>query len=714
MRNNANTCPWALLKINGDDCTYNGSNAALQTTYYMPDPWVGPSPSSAFYSSTIGTNKPLPGDSNKVEPDVTVDLAVGVGNVISGTIEIGAVAIHNFSAGASTGRGEETWASRTVILAPKAADIVNGNELIIGSFGFPAYLQPDPGLPGLFGDEFTSEQGADSNGSSADIPYWDPASHSNVGIATWEDESVAATATLGGGNRTPGTVASIGTTATHSSTGYGCVDTDLGTGGGGGACNSASALENRGGFENVLLKVQTDGAGGITGVEGILVQETLSVRNGRSWVAWRFSAAPADAMDDVYTVIQDSTNNILDVGANDVNFGSSTTASISLAPDQSGQAMEQNSPGDPTAITVSYSPVAGFSGTETFGYTMTDTETPPNTDAATVTVTVIPYGATDDSASTALNTPVTIPVGANDIGFAEPAEATISSPAGNGVATVTAGNSPGDPLNITVDYTPNPGFAGMDSFAYTMDDSVNPPDTATVTVNVVGNLVPVAPDAAVTTGEGFGIRIVVDDLSGVDFGDLPSTVVISTDPVNGSAVIDSGGGQWAVIYTPDLLFDGADAVGYTIEDIDGEMATGTIGISVGPPLVPKAVDDSFVVPPGVATTIDVRGSQDQQGSGAMINHTVQITQQPDHGSATVDADNLVIYTPDDGFNGDVDTFQYELTDENGDSDTATVTVTVTSFANSQLPAAKVSALSPLSLVSMIGFGWMLRRKRKES
>ncbi|MDP7154232.1 MAG: hypothetical protein QF897_07290, partial [Gammaproteobacteria bacterium] len=70
--------------------------------------------------------------------------------------------------------------------------------------------------------------------------------------------------------------------------------------------------------------------------------------------------------------------------------------------------------------------------------------------------------------------------------------------------------------------------------------------------------------------------------------------------------------------------------------------------------------------------------------------------------------------PDDGFNGDVDTFQYELTDENGDSDTATVTVTVTSFANSQLPAAKVSALSPLSLVSMIGFGWMLRRKRKES
>lgn len=286
VRNNSNTCPWALLKINGDDCTYNGSNAALQTAY-STDPWVGPAPSSGFYSSTIGTATPSAGD-GKVSPTMTANLTVGGGNLISGTLTIGAVAVHNFSAGGTAGRGEETWASRTITLAPKVADIVNGNELIIGSAGFPAYLLHDNTLnPG--GDDFTSETGADSNGSSADILYWDPASMSNIGIATWEDEFVPGVVFTGGGNRTVGTVASIGTTATQSSTGYSCVDSNLGTGGVGGACASLSSLEGRGDFENILLKIQTDGAGGITGVEGFLVQESLSGRNGRTWVAWTFN-----------------------------------------------------------------------------------------------------------------------------------------------------------------------------------------------------------------------------------------------------------------------------------------------------------------------------------------------------------------------------------------------------------------------------------------
>ncbi len=286
VRNNSNTCPWALLKINGDDCTYNGSNAALQTLY-STDPWVGPAPSSGFYSSSIGTATPSAGD-GKVAPNVTANITIGTGNTVSGTLTIGSVAIHNFSAGGTAGRGEETWASRTLTLAPKAADIVNGNELIIGSAGFPAYLLHDNTLnPG--GDDFTSETGADSNGSSADVPYWDPASMSNIGIATWEDEFVTENAS-GNINRTAGTVASIGTTASQSSTGYSCTDSNLGTGGVGGACASASSLEGRGDFENILLKIQTDGAGGVTGIEGFLVQESLSGRNGRTWVAWTFAA----------------------------------------------------------------------------------------------------------------------------------------------------------------------------------------------------------------------------------------------------------------------------------------------------------------------------------------------------------------------------------------------------------------------------------------
>jgi len=290
VRNNANTCPWALLKINNDDCTYNGSNANMQTTYYTPDPWVGPAPSSAFYDSTLGSSgSPSAGD-GKVAPNVTANISIGSGNSsVSGTITIGAVNVHNFSAGGSTGRGEESWLTRTLTLTPKAPDFNVDNTLIIGSQGFPAYLLHDPSIAGTFGDDFTSEQGADSNGSTPDLPYWDITSRTNVGIATWEDASVIDNA-LPGRTRTPGTVASIGTTATQSSTGYSCVDTDLGTSGTGGACASSSALENRGDFENVLLKILTDGAGNVLGIEGFLVQESNSGRNGRTWVAWTFNA----------------------------------------------------------------------------------------------------------------------------------------------------------------------------------------------------------------------------------------------------------------------------------------------------------------------------------------------------------------------------------------------------------------------------------------
>jgi len=379
MRNNANTCPWALLQINGDDCTYNASNAARQTTYFTPDPWVGPAPSSGFYSSTRGTSLLTPGD-GKVSPSVTADISVGAGNVVSGTITIGAVAVHNFSAGASTGRGEEAWATRTLTLAPKPADSVDGTTLIIGSAGYPEILQPDLALPGIFGDEFTSEQGADSNGSTADIPYWLEPEPSSIGIATWE-------------NATPGTVASIGTTATQVSTGYSCTNTPNA---GGNPCGSGSALENRGEFENVLLRVLTDGAGRVTGVEGMLVQESVIPQIQRwTWVAWMFSAsAPADAVDDAYSVVQDSANNSLDVGANDVNFANPTTATITTAPDQAGTALEQNSPGDPLGITVNYTPANGFAGTETFVYTMNDSVNPADT--ATVTVTVVALDADED------------------------------------------------------------------------------------------------------------------------------------------------------------------------------------------------------------------------------------------------------------------------------------------------------------------------------
>ena len=159
LSNNANTCPNAIGALNGDDCSYNDSYNQLDV-----DPWVGPGPSSGFYASSLAggvwTNTPAPGD-GKVQPTVTANLTIDGSNQVSGTIVIGAVAIQNFSAG-PTGRGEDTWTSATITLVPKVADSVVGSTVVIGSAGFPPYLQAANAS-----DQFTSETGADSNNSSS-------------------------------------------------------------------------------------------------------------------------------------------------------------------------------------------------------------------------------------------------------------------------------------------------------------------------------------------------------------------------------------------------------------------------------------------------------------------------------------------------------------------------------------------------------------------
>jgi hypothetical protein len=265
LSNTANTCPAAIGGTNGDDCSYNDSFAQSGS-----DPWIGPDRSSAFYSSSLAngnwTVEPTPGD-GKVAPALSVNLTISGSNVVSGTIVIGPVAYHNFSAGPS-GRGEDGWTSATITLTPKTADSVAGNTYVIGSAGFPSYLQSINST-----DQFPSETGADSNlGPTPDVPWW--SGPSPVGITHVEG--------------TPGT---IGTLASAAVVGWTCNDTDgvITTG----ACNSASSFRGRGNFENVLLRIQTDGAGNATFVEGFLVQGGAGTANPfttPNWVAWTFSA----------------------------------------------------------------------------------------------------------------------------------------------------------------------------------------------------------------------------------------------------------------------------------------------------------------------------------------------------------------------------------------------------------------------------------------
>ncbi len=124
-----------------------------------------------------------------------------------------------------------------------------------------------------------------------------------------------------------------------------------------------------------------------------------------------------------------------------------------------------------------YTPNDGFSGDDSFEYTITDGE---DEDSATVTVTVEEKSnnapvAKDDSATTPYETEVTIDVLKNDSD--EDGDAlTIKSHTAPKNGTVKESDG-------KLVYTPNDGFSGDDSFEYTITDGEDD-DSATVVVTV--------------------------------------------------------------------------------------------------------------------------------------------------------------------------------------------------------------------------------------
>jgi hypothetical protein len=124
-------------------------------------------------------------------------------------------------------------------------------------------------------------------------------------------------------------------------------------------------------------------------------------------------------------------------------------------------------------------------------------------------------------------------------------------------------NTPDDPRDDSINYTPNPGHTGSDSLTYQICDSTTPiPDCATATVNITINPAtplaqtselsqnlssnadlgsPTALDDNVTIVENSWVNI--DVLANDDFGpDGPSVgpIEILTSPTNGTASVNDG------------------------------------------------------------------------------------------------------------------------------------------------------------------------------
>ena len=121
-------------------------------------------------------------------------------------------------------------------------------------------------------------------------------------------------------------------------------------------------------------------------------------------------------------------------------------------------------------------------------------------------------------------------------------------------------------------------FVGEDIITYTVDDSVNPRTTTTVTVTVVpGNRPPVANDDVAETREEqeVVINVLANDR---DPDDDPLSIAGAIVPSgNGAVTVNADG---TLRYTPAPDFFGEDTIRYTVADGNGGTARGRVMVTV--------------------------------------------------------------------------------------------------------------------------------------
>ncbi len=230
-----------------------------------------------------------------------------------------------------------------------------------------------------------------------------------------------------------------------------------------------------------------------------------------------------------------------------------------------------------------YTPNAGFVGTDHFQYGGTDTVNPPGT--AYINVTTLPTGKEP------------LPFDAREDLYLSPASQTYipnafftqnDFDAELDPVTVASVDSTGLLGTLTCDsagcmYHPPIGFSGRTSFKYTATDGQGSSDTAIVRIRVGNtNGVPVPQSDSFTTPKNTTLKFSVFELLRNDYdpdNDPLATTVYSAAAQKG--VLSCGNPQYWCTYTPNANVTGTDTITYGINDGSGAV-TSTFAITITP------------------------------------------------------------------------------------------------------------------------------------
>ncbi len=256
-----------------------------------------------------------------------------------------------------------------------------------------------------------------------------------------------------------------------------------------------------------------------------------------------------------------------------------------------------------TADHVRYTPAAGVTGGFSFTFTADDGDM--ESDPATVTLTVYenmaPAAEDDEVAVEQDASPgLIIDLVATDDDFPPGRVLVYTIASLPTLGTLTDPDDGDAPVGLNDDltanrvrYTPDPGEAGSDAFTFTVNDGELISNTATVSVEVMQNIAPVAEDDAVAVlpdaSPGLIIDLVATD-DGLPGGPLVYTIVslptrgTLTDPDDGDSAVGADEDLTAdrVRYTPDPGETGNDAFTFKANDgaLDSNVATISVSIHV--------------------------------------------------------------------------------------------------------------------------------------
>jgi VCBS repeat-containing protein len=227
-------------------------------------------------------------------------------------------------------------------------------------------------------------------------------------------------------------------------------------------------------------------------------------------------------------------------------------------------------------------------------------------------------------------------------------------------------------------------------------------DPGGVSVLLTNNIMPVAQtDVAILKRNESIIIDVLENDSDADGDTLSIGVATATF---GSVTITADN---KLNYQSKANFMGQDTITYSLSDGNGGTDSSTVSITVYANDAPIAMDDSAETDDRTQIDINVLAND----SDADNNSLTVVSATVDEGSVTINGNNTLTYTPDDGFDGTA-TISYTIDDGQGEQAIAQVLVAVQAYENVTVNNKSKGGSMGLMIISLIGVTlYRIRRKK---